>query len=176
MRTWSVIGTAFALCTRSSSLSMRTRTSMGWAILLLSAEWGATSSVGEELLQAACNRGRHEGGDVAAERGDLLDPARGDEAHLGARHHVDGLDLGRERPVQLVHLELVLEVRDHAKALHDHLRVPASREVDDELLEHVDLDVRDVGEGLADEVDALLDRQQGVLVLRIPDDADDDAV
>src|SRR4051794_3704180 len=28
MRTWSVIGTPFALCTRSSSLSMRTRMSM----------------------------------------------------------------------------------------------------------------------------------------------------
>src|SRR5215212_8973267 len=28
MRTWSVSGTAFALCTRSSSLSMRTSTSM----------------------------------------------------------------------------------------------------------------------------------------------------
>src|SRR3954447_8134102 len=28
MRTWSVSGTAFALCTRSSSLSMRTRTSI----------------------------------------------------------------------------------------------------------------------------------------------------
>src|SRR4051794_32283732 len=30
MRTWSVRGTAFALCTRSSSLSIRTRTSMAW--------------------------------------------------------------------------------------------------------------------------------------------------
>src|SRR5260221_1347123 len=29
MRTWSVRGTAFALCTRSSSLSIRTSTSMG---------------------------------------------------------------------------------------------------------------------------------------------------
>ena len=34
---------------------------------------------------------------VAAERGDLLDAARGDEAHLRARHHVDRLDVGRER-------------------------------------------------------------------------------
>src|SRR6185437_11964797 len=38
MRTWSVRGTALALCTRSSSLSIRTRTSMGVSVVARSAK------------------------------------------------------------------------------------------------------------------------------------------
>ena len=83
---------------------------------------------------------------------------------------------GASVPVQVVHLELVLEVGDHAQALDDHLRVPAAGEVDDELLEHVDLDVRDARERVLDELDPHLDREQRRLVLRAADDADDDAV
>ena len=73
-----------------------------------------------------------------------------DETKLtcGARHHVDGLDLRREVTVQLVHLELPLEVGDHAQALDDHLRLPAARELDDELGEDVDLDVLEVRRAL----------------------------
>ena len=79
-------------------------------------------------------------------------------------------------PVQLVHLELPLEVRDHAQALDDRLRVPPAREVDDELAEDVDLDVVEAGERAAEELDALLDREHRLLVVRRADDADDDAV
>ena len=58
---------------------------------------------------------------------------------------------GRERAVQLVHLELPLEVGDHAEALHHRRRAPAAGEVDDELGEDVDLDVVAAGERLLEE-------------------------
>src|SRR6266508_2585229 len=110
MRTWSVSGTAFALCTRSSSLSIRTRTSMrrqctAWGGLLLGVDGSSRASPRVQLGEAAGDGGGDELLDVAAEGGDLLHAARGDEAVLRARHHVDGLDLGPERPVQVVHLE-----------------------------------------------------------------------
>src|SRR5712691_444164 len=155
MRTWSVSGTAFALWTRSSSLSIRTSTSMVWKSSFggcrngpargsLARILGGPGPAGrEELLEALRHRVGHEGGDVAAVRGDLLDAAGRDEAHGRACHHVDGLDVGREMPVQLVHLELPLEVRDDAQPLDDRLRLPLARELDDELAKDVDLDVVD---------------------------------
>src|SRR3954447_20518089 len=126
MRTWSVSGTALALCTRSSSLSMRTRTSICGCSLLLVGQRGAAATVREHLLQAARDGKGNELFDISAERCDLLHPAARNEAHLRAGHHVDGLDLRRERPVQLVHLELVLEVREHPEPLDDHLGLPAA--------------------------------------------------
>src|SRR5919205_2573211 len=186
MRTWSVSGTAFALWTRSSSLSMRTRTSMSaasyscgptWKSGLLAGVLGRPGpSVREEHLEPLRDRRRHELRHVAAERRDLLHAARRDEAHLRARHHVHRLDLRRELAVELVHLELPLEVRDDAQALDDHLRVPLAREVDDELGEAVDLDVVVAGERLLQERDALVEREHRLLVLRGADDADDDTV
>ena len=78
----------------------------------------------------------------------------------------------------MVHLELPFEVGDHPQALHHRLRIPAACEVDDELGEDVDLDVLDprIAERRADELDALLDREHRLLVLRVANDADDDAV
>src|SRR5579864_742894 len=180
MRTWSVRGTAFALCTRSSSLSIRTRTSM--VSSLASVESiprilrRARTSCREHLLEAAGDRLRDERGDVASERGDLLHAARRDEAHVRARHHVDGLDVRREMAVQLIHLELPLEVRDDPQSLHDRLRVPLVRELDDQLAEDLDLDIREMTDGSAQELDALLDREQRLLVPRLADNADDEAV
>src|SRR5881396_516517 len=57
--------------------------------------------------------------DAAAEGRHLLHPGRRQEAVLGRRDHIHRLDLGRELAVQLVHLELVLEVRDRSQALDD---------------------------------------------------------
>src|SRR4051794_18781873 len=136
MRTWSVRGTAFALCTRSSSLSIRTSTSMSLS-LLLRAERGAAAPVREELPEAHGDRLGDQFVHLSAKRGDLLHARRRDERDLRARHHEDGLDVGREVAVELVHLELPLEVRGDAEALDDRLRLPAARELDDELLEDV---------------------------------------
>src|SRR5579862_6667943 len=124
MRTWSVSGTAFALCTRSSSLSMSTRTSIS-GILLLVREGGATTAVREHLLQPARDGLRHELFDVTAEGSDLLDTARRHETDLRTRHHVDRLDLRGEGSVQLVHLELPFEIGDHSQALDNHAGLPA---------------------------------------------------
>src|SRR2546423_567625 len=126
----------------------------------------------EELLEPSRNGLRHELGDVAAERSDLLDAARRDETHLWARHHVHRLDVRREVAVELVHLELPLEVRDDAQALHDRLRVPPAREVDDELAEDVDLDVVELRQSITQEVDTFLDRKHRLLVMWTPYDPD----
>ena len=76
----------------------------------------------------------------------------------------------------MVHLELPLEVGDHAQALDHRRRAPALRELDDELGKDVDLDVVLVAERLLEEADSLLDREQRLLVARLADDADDDSV
>src|SRR5439155_13814269 len=115
-------------------------------------------------------------GDVAPERRDLLHPAGGDEADVRAGHDVHRLDVRREVAVELVHLELPLEVRHDAQALHDRLRLPPVREVDDELAEDVDLDVGQVRKRGMQEVDALLDREHRLLVARLADDSHDDAI
>src|SRR5438045_1706026 len=109
MRTWSVSGTAFAWCTRSSSLSISTRTSIGrqftlahqtarrQASRLLGRVLGsAGSAVRIELAETARDRLGNELGDAPAERRDLLHAARRDERDARARHHVHRLDLRRE--------------------------------------------------------------------------------
>src|SRR5580704_2644361 len=154
MRTWSVSGTAFALCTRSSSLSMSTRTSIS-GILLLVREGGATAAVREHLLQPARDGLRHELFDISTECRNLLDTARRHETDLRTGHHVDRLDLRRKGSVQLVHLELPLEVGDHSQALDNHTGLPAAGEIDGELAEDVDLDVRCLAERLTQELDPL---------------------
>src|ERR671918_744924 len=80
-RTWSVSGTGLALWTRSSSLSIRTRTSIGTSV----------SSAAELFLQPGGDIVWHEIVDVPAERGQLLDTARAQEAVLRGGHQVDGL-------------------------------------------------------------------------------------
>src|SRR5690348_5963709 len=107
MRTWSVSGTALALCTRSSSLSIRTSTSMALS-LLLRAQRGAAASVREELPETLGDRLGDQFVHLSAKGGDLLHAGGRDERDLRARHHEDRLDVGREVPVELVHLELPL--------------------------------------------------------------------
>src|SRR5919109_2185058 len=153
---------------------MRTRTSMG--SLFLRIFRGSRTAAREKLCKSTCYGGRHELVDLPAEGRDLLDPARGDEADRRARHDVDRLDLRRKRAVQLVHLELPLEVRDHAQPLDDRLRVPLAREINDELGEDVDLDVLQLGESIAEKRDALVEREHRLLVVWTAHDADDDAV
>src|SRR4030095_4078942 len=103
----------------------------------------ARSAAGMELAEALRDGGRDELVHVAAARCDLLDATRRDEGDAGARHDVNGLDVGGERSVELVHLELPLEVGDHSQALHDRLSAPLLREVDHEYAEDVHLHVVD---------------------------------
>src|SRR5665647_2243631 len=87
--------------------------------------FGGPAAVTEDLVTAFGDRRRHELRDVAAEGGDLLDAAGGYKAAVGPRHHVDGLELGRERPVEMAHLKLPFEVGDGAQPL-DHRARPAA--------------------------------------------------
>ena len=83
---------------------------------------------------------------------------------------------GSEQVVETIHLKLPLEVGDHAKALHHRLGIVLAREVDDELVEHVDGDVGEAGDSILEKGDPLLDGEQRLLVVRVADDADDDVV
>src|SRR5919206_4767380 len=95
------------------------------------------SSAPELLLQPLGDPVGDEVLDPSAERREFLDAARGKETVLRACHQVDGLYLGILAAVQLVHLQLVLEVRDRTPALDDRPGADAAGELHNE-----------VGEGL----------------------------
>src|SRR5687767_5193920 len=115
------MGTDLALWTRSSSLSMRTRTSMGSAFV---------SAALQLFLQATCHSVRHETVDVTPEGGEFLDAAGTEETVLRTGHEVERVHLRVLHPVELVHLELVLEVGDRAQSLDDALGPDLARVVD----------------------------------------------
>src|SRR5262245_10799060 len=99
---------------------MSTRTSMALPV----------SSARQRFLQSPCNRLWDKIGDVAAERGDLLDSARGEKTVLRRRHQVDRLDVRRQLTVELIHLQLVLEVGDRAQSFDDRLGPALACELD----------------------------------------------
>ena len=78
-------------------------------------------------------------------------------------------------PVHQRHLELELEVRHRAQPAHDHLRLPPLDVVDQQAVEGVDLDVRQVLEDRARDLDPLVHREQRRL-LGVDQDRDDDAI
>src|SRR4051812_7923644 len=132
---------------------------------------------GELFLQSAGDALGYEAVDVTAERGELLHATGAEETVLGAGHQVERVDVGRLHPVELTHLELVLEVRDGAQALDDRAGPDLLRVVDDEDAERDGVDVVQVGRRLVDEREPLLDAEQRrVLADRRVDDGDDDLV
>src|ERR671925_454395 len=74
-------------------LSISTRTSMALPV----------SSARQRFLQALRDRLGDEIGDIASERGDLLHAARGEKTVLRRCHQVDGLYVGCELTVELIH-------------------------------------------------------------------------
>src|SRR5215203_3431325 len=129
------MGTSLALCTKSSSLSISTRTSIATF----------PSLAAQLFLQPCRDPLRDQSFDRSAEPGQLLDPARAEETVLGAGHEVERVDVGSLQAVELVHLELVLEVGDRAQALDDDLRPLLAREVDHERRERRRTHARQVG-------------------------------
>src|ERR1700751_2623197 len=137
----------FALCTRSSSLSISTSTSIVAYPCRAPAAWGlwidfmyssdAISSASELFLQALCDLLGDQILDLPPERRKLIHAALGQETVLRARHQVHGLYLRVLAPVQLAHLELVLEVGDRAQALHDRVRADPACELDNERRERL---------------------------------------
>ena len=88
------------------------------------------------------------------------------------------LDLGRHLPVELIHLELVLEVGDRPQPLHDRVRAVLAREVDDQGVERSSpARWRDSALRRLDELDALLGAEQRLLLAHgLVDDRDDHVV
>src|SRR3954470_13344068 len=101
---------------------MRTRTSMAKRLSLS----------GELFLQSAGDALWHEAVDVTAERGELLHATGAEETVLRAGHEVERVDVRGLHPVELAHLELVLEVRDGAQALDDRARPDLLGVLDDQ--------------------------------------------
>src|SRR2546421_12081623 len=81
--------------------------------------WAASSSAGQLFLQPLRDLRGYQVIDVAAERGELLDSAGRQETVLRARHQVHRLYIRGLPAVQLVHLQLVLEVRGRPPSLYD---------------------------------------------------------
>ena len=100
---------------------------------------------------------RHQLVERPAEGGDLLHAARRKKAVLGGRHQVHGLDFRRESLVQVTHLELPLVVRDGAEASHERDGSPLASVFDQQGREPCNDHVLEIGERLAQELDALRD-------------------
>src|SRR4051812_43308701 len=143
---------------------MRTRTSMAKRL----------SSSGELFLQTAGDAFRDKAVDVTAERGELLDSTGAQETVLRAGHQVERVDVRGLHPVELTHLQLVLEVRDGAQALDDRMGPDRARVVDHQDAERLGADVAEMPRGLLNERHPLLDPEDRlVLAHRDVDHGDD---
>src|SRR5690349_3673881 len=109
-----------------------------------------------ELLRERFEHGlRRVAADVAAVRRDLADERRADEAVVRARREEDGVDLRREVGVRVGDLELVLEVGGDTQATDDDAGALLHAVLDEEAVEVIDGDVREVLRDLLNEVLAL---------------------
>src|ERR1039457_2308430 len=161
------MGTDLALCTKSSSLSISTRTSIA----------SPSSSASQLFLQPFRDLLRDEIVDPAPERRELLHATRGQKTVLRAGHQVNRLYSRVLSPVQLVHLQLVLEVRDRTQPLHDRLGSRLPRELDDEVAERLRAHTLQRGDRALDEGHPLVDpKQRLVLAHRAIHDSHDNFV
>src|SRR5665213_4295480 len=137
--------------------------------------WLMSGVLCELATQRLGTRRRHGVVDRSTEAEHLLDDRRGDEDVAERRHQEDGVDVGVETAIHQGHLELVLEVAGDTQAAYDGDGADALRKVHGEPVEGVDLDLGGVLDGPADEVDALLGREQWRL-RRVAEDAHDNTV
>ena len=93
-------------------------------------------------MHALQGQRRHEGRDVAAQQGDFLDEAGGDELVVFARHQEHGLDVRLQAVVHAGHLELIVEIGHRAQAAHDHAGADLAGEIDQQRVERLHLDLR----------------------------------
>ena len=112
-------------------------------------------------------------GDVAAVAGDLADEGGADEAVLGAGGQEDRVDVGLQVGVRVGDLQLVLEVRGGAQPAHDDACLLVLAELDEQTVERLHGHVGQVGGDSRDEVEPLLDGEQGA-ARGVAADADDD--
>ena len=127
------------------------------------------------LAESLFDHVRHQPVHPAAEREHFLDQAGADVGVLLRRHHENRFDLTIQPPVHQRHLKLELEVGHRAQAAHDHLGAAALDVVDQQAVEGVDFDVREVLEHLARDLDPLVHAEERRL-LGVHQNRDDDAV
>src|SRR6476661_6622614 len=135
IRTWSVIGTFFAVATSSSSLSIRTNTSNG---------------LSSQRVRCPPPRASLRGGERPARVRTL---PRGRQT--GRAHHVERFDLRAQSAIEVVHLELPLEIADGAQPLDDHTGTVLAGEVDHQGRESDHRHVVAPAQRLLDEADPL---------------------
>src|SRR5215217_9568408 len=110
---------------------------------------------------------RNESVDVPTRRRDFPDQARTDKRMTGGGHQADDLDLRREVGVHVGEFELVLEVRDGPQPAHNTPRPPGAGVLYGEAGEAVNGDVRQVGDRLPRQVEALDGGEERARFLRL---------
>ena len=93
-----------------------------------------------------------------------------------AGHQVERFDLRGEILIEVVHLELPLEIRNCAQAFHDDRCSMACRECRHQLGERVDIDIAEMGYGLLNERNPILNLECHGLMPGIADDRNDHSV
>src|SRR4030095_1035292 len=135
----------------------------------------------EAVKQARRDPRAHEMRDVAAERADLLDEARGDELEAVGGHQEHGLDPRIEPGVHAGHLELVFEIRHRTQPADDDAGFDRLGEAHQQAGKGAHLDALDrvrlaeMGDLVAYDLDPLVGREQRPLAV-IAGDPDDQPI
>jgi len=131
--------------------------------------------VGEFGGEGVEDGGGDELADIAVESGDFLDDAGAEVGVFFVWHEEDGFDVGIEVAVHESHLEFEFEIGDGAQAADDGAGVDFLSEVDEQAVEVGDLDLFQIGGGVADEVEAFFGGEEGGFCV-IAGDGDSDVV
>src|SRR5579884_4117340 len=110
--------------------------------------WRCFATTGELLPERIRDKVRYEPLGRSTELDDLLDQAGTQEAILQAGHQEDLLDLRRHLSIHQCHLSLDFEIGDGSQSSNDHLRTDLAREVDQQAVELLDLEIRNIRERL----------------------------
>src|SRR6185437_4919885 len=120
-------------------------------------------SAPEFCTQAVCHGRRHELGNVAAERDDLLNHPGADERIFFGGHQENGFRFGPHAAIQQRHLELGFVIGNGADSAQNHVGAFFCGVLDQEAFEGIDFDVRQGGGHGSDHRGSLFDREQGLL-------------
>src|SRR4051794_26286672 len=101
--------------------------------------------------------------DIAAVPRDLADETRADMRGVERRNHEDRLQPRRQVAVHERHLILILEIAHGAQTANEQRCALLAGKIDEQPSQTLHLDPRVAGDGRANELDALLDREERVL-------------
>src|SRR5688572_9039476 len=106
-------------------------------------------------LDERLDRGRYQSADGTAEPGDLADECGADMRVLAGGRQEDRVDGGVQVPVRARELELVTQVRAVPHAADDGDRAPPPRVLDEQAIERIHLDARQIRRDRAQHLRAL---------------------